>query len=496
MTESVSKPGIAVVKQDWGGRSAGAIAGLAVGVGNIGAVLANVDQIRRFLWSQFGLFGLENLYLISAILVVGALLIYFAIAAVIYYVVVRGRGRIAIAYWTLAVLMSPAIAYITFTEFGPSRTASIVDQQIALLEQTTWGQYAPLPHDEGAFRFSLGETSDSPQAWTSAQALAGILSRPGALSTEEAQKVRRTLDYFERVRTRDGWGYLDGDPVGVTEIAGWVVLAEALSLDQRFVDAIWGDDRDAAVTRTFNHLRYLAARQHEEGGWGPISRTADQRHVRTYSTVMAMLALVTAAQQPALADDPRWTYDSSISRGVRWFLLHTETSTDGATGWYPNPSVTRHAGDCLGLTAQTIYVLQLAQRRLPGPIADPAFATARRAFLDQALQGVDGMAAATQVGTRDFNSNCRPHDTDRYLPNASFRVETSTFLWYPWSLAAVSVMRDDSSLTGAERNMARTLELLLAQRIAAATDAAHHDQGLYVAAETLYAANVDRANRE
>ena len=485
----------AIRAQGWTGRVAGATAGVAVAVANLSAVLANVDQIRLFLWERLGLLGLENLHL-TAVMVVGALVVYFAVSAVIYFLLVRGRKRIAIAYWALVALMSPAIGYITFSELGPSRTPAMIDEQILRLNQTTRSQFSPLTQSTGAFRFSLAQTTENPQGWTSAQALAAVLSTPGDLSDRDARMARLTLAYLEQVRTPDGWGYQDGDPVGVTEIDAWAIISEAMSFNPRFAHKIWGENRAAGLSRVQHHLAMLAARQNVDGGWGPLGRSDNQSHARTYSTVMALMAFLQAAHQPDIANDERWAYDSVIARGVRWLLLHVQTSTDGAEGWYPNPSLPRQTGECLGLTAQAIYVLQLAQDSLGGPSGDPAFVEARHAFLTQALEGVPRVTGALSAADRDFHFNCRVHDTDIYLPGVpGFRLEPSTFLWFPWSLAAVSAMADDQSLTPAERNMTRTLELLLAQRMGEATDSAHDDQALYVVAETLYAAHVNVASR-
>lgn len=482
----------------WMARVSGAGVAFFVAAINFVAVIANIDTIRQFVWNRLGLFGSEDLYLISVLLAFGALVIYAFVSALAYYFFVRERPRLfKLGYWALVIAITPAIAYFTFSEFGPAPAAAKLDEQVAELQQITLDQWTAIPPDRGAFRFSLTLQTEAPQAWTSAQALAALLASPEPLSAQQADIARRTLNYLAAVRTADGWGFQDGNARGITEIAGWIVVAEVMSLDPHHAQRIWPEqrERDAAVAAVFDHLRYLVRRQHDDGGWGPIGKTANPAHERTYSSIMAMTALLEAQRLPLIADDRRWSYDAEIRRGVRWLLREFEPGSEGQAGWFPNPSLPRQTGECLGLTAQGLYVLELAQGAyITG--SDPDLQRVRAAFFDQALNGARGVAGAAGVADRDFHFNCRVHDTDIYLPNVpNFQLEPSTYLWYPWSLAAVGAMQSDPGLTEPERNMARTLSLMLAQRMEDATRSARGDQALYVVAETLYGANITLRSR-
>ena len=94
----------------------------------------------------------------------------------------------------------------------------------------------------------------------------------------------------------------------------------------------------------------------------------------------------------------------------------------------------------------------------------PAYAVARADFL-----------ASTDFAQRRIDDNNRIHDGDRYLRplkvvasvdagsqaascTCPFTVEGSTFLWYPWSLAAAKALTIDSSLAPAQRE--RALEIV------------------------------------
>jgi hypothetical protein len=79
-----------------------------------------------------------------------------------------------------------------------------------------------------------------------------------------------------------------------------------------------------------------------------------------------------------------------------------------------------------------------------------------------------------------MTDNNRMHDFDRYLQHASgtpgaaravacgcqFTVEASTFLWYPWSLAASRALANDQTLTADQRERARQVAATLGQRTA------------------------------
>jgi len=125
----------------------------------------------------------------------------------------------------------------------------------------------------------------------------------------------------------------------------------------------------------------------------------------------------------------------------------------------------------LGLEAQVLFVLRRAERDFAPYIhAQPNALTAKQDFLNRVKPD------------RSIADNNRMHDGDRYLQHASgaaaaaratacgcqFTVEASTFLWYPWSLAAARTLGSDQTLTADERERARQVAATLGQRAAEA----------------------------
>jgi hypothetical protein len=118
-----------------------------------------------------------------------------------------------------------------------------------------------------------------------------------------------------------------------------------------------------------------------------------------------------------------------------------------------------------------LFVLNRAERDFAPYIhAQPNALTAKQDFLNRVKPD------------RSISDNNRMHDGDRYLQHPSgtpaaaratacscqFTVEGSTFLWYPWSLAAARALASDQTLTADERERARQVAATLGQRAAEA----------------------------
>jgi hypothetical protein len=149
------------------------------------------------------------------------------------------------------------------------------------------------------------------------------------------------------------------------------------------------------------------------------------------------------------------TYDSQIHNGLVWLIsTYRETQVgEGAgarpLGWVPNPMRQIQNEPFLGLTSQVLFVLSRAETLLP--FADirsmQTYVRAKEAFL-----------ANPDFGLRSLDYNNRLHDGDRYIHKQTlktaavgcacqpFTIESSTFLWYPWALAATRALSAQESL--------------------------------------------------
>src|SRR5205814_6955104 len=117
-----------------------------------------------------------------------------------------------------------------------------------------------------------------PQVWTTAQVLKGILSSSAAIEAADAERIRNAFGYIDNQFVPDqGWGYFDGWQTGVTEVAGWVALAQIAALDHT-KPAIWPDEQMPAMRDNAERtLQLLAAsRMPRKAGGGRILVTRQQ----------------------------------------------------------------------------------------------------------------------------------------------------------------------------------------------------------------------------
>ena len=104
----------------------------------------------------------------------------------------------------------------------------------------------------------------------------------------------------------------------------------------------------------------------------------------------------------------------------------------------------------------------------------PVYKEAKREFLAD-----EGCWAA------DFFQNTSIRDADQWLEGTDFRIEGSTFLWCPWSLAALHALSTDSELSGEERERARRLRLEMIKKIRGCREDIG-SSGTWELAETLF----------
>jgi hypothetical protein len=468
----------------WFQRTAAWIAAIGLVLGQAITVLTRIDQIRAWLLDHLGFSWFNGVHTLTLwIIVACGVAAFLGGACLVYFFYIRPRHR----KWTLAYVVAvalgiPVSGYIALSAVPPANRQALIQQQATELAQIVRGQYDP---KSGGFRFALNQSSDAPQPWTTGQALVGLLAGGSAETPLPAAYLRKSFEYLNNTRGPDGWGYQSQMKPGVTEATGWVTLAEMLSSKANDPTPIWQPGEEPELQRRLvRDLDELTARQHADGGWGPFSRTENPQDERTYSSLVALMALEESAQLTLLPQAKRLDYESAVRRGVGWLYQRLQTGTNGSVGWWANPNLKIQSGDCLGLTAMAIEVIDVAdvQFAIAPP---PGFEDAARGFVKTARTG-DGA-----VTKRSLQANCQAGDTDIYLPSfPTLQMEPTTFLWFPWSLAASGVSEDDRTFPGAVRSESTALESDLLNRLPDAVKMARENESLYPAAETLYAVNV------
>ncbi|MDN3919456.1 hypothetical protein [Roseateles violae] len=346
-------------------------------------------------------------------------------------------------------------------------------------------------------RYNRLDRAVKPQVWSTAQGLWAMLPEGGAPPTAaDAKTMRAALTYIEgkRLPGDEGWAYMGQLDYGITEVNGWVVLAQVAALRPAVAGAIWGDQQAQARARLQRDVQLLIAQQLDSGAWSPLGdagmlgddaakkkelKEREAEHQRSYSSAIALWALVEAQRAGLLAPEQRDLALAKIRNGVGWLI---GTYQIALRSWVPNPKRSGNTERYAGLSAQVLYVLERA-RPYANALQTQHYLNARREF----LIGIEtaGAGDTQELAQRRIDANDRTHDSDVHLPGARVLLEGSSFLWYPWTLAACStraeMQLDEEDQALAERGCAR-----LGDRIKELLNFAETDPFTYAMAESLF----------
>jgi hypothetical protein len=352
--------------------------------------------------------------------------------------------------------------------------------------------------ENGGFSIMLWRGPSNPvQVFTTAQGLAAIVS---AMDWEKAEQkntdaIRAAFSYIDSARRNGdgGWGYFDTSQP-LSEIAAWVTVARAKALQH--ADLIWSAPADQE--RQLNWLQHdiekllMSAYVPSESAWSPfvlmsggpgsvdhcstlppaLLQLSVQPPTRTYSTLMALWALLEAHQLERMRLRIGHRYDDTIRNAIGWLLATYSTELKG---WVPNPHRPNQREDYLGLTGQVMDVLYIAsaQREFRNAVEQPRWIEARRDFLDKPIK------------QRLLGDNSHLSDMDGYIFPSPQPLEPMTFLWAPWSLAACANLSNDAELSAAERKIARDNMEAIAANYASYAFEKVESGGTYELAENL-----------
>jgi hypothetical protein len=457
--------------------------GLAiVALGYIATMLGKTFEVKRYLFESVGPDRLLSLHFamqfaVAALFIVG----YLLLAVWVYQRYFLQLGNLKRRLWAGAVtacgLLLAGCSIYTALPPAPDVLA-LLDKETSLWDRELLG----LNVEGGGIKGSRVDPAAESQVWSTAQSLTGILvNRSTGLTEADAKQVREHLEYIERVRLprEEGWGYFEELDWGVTEIAGWVVLAYLASTQSNTVNLVWGDDSEKAFQRLALYLKLLQTRQLTTGGWAPISQKDNPKFARTYSTTMALWALIEAKKHPEMGRRIGAAYDAAIAGGIRWLLARYDVQLNS---WVPNPERSRQTERVPGLTAQVLYVLERAKPEFDFLLqVNPSYERALQQFTRSI--GGDKTDSSVSLASRPAGSNDRMHDADNYLRPSKFMLEGSTFLWLPWSLALCSQL---SAKSAVDAETTRACKVLLG-RVNDLIRFAQHESFTYVMAESLFA---------
>ncbi|HLN98910.1 MAG TPA: adenylate/guanylate cyclase domain-containing protein [Pyrinomonadaceae bacterium] len=331
----------------------------------------------------------------------------------------------------------------------------------------------------GGVKMSPSAADETTQVWQTAQCLLGALATEKNLDSQ-VPKIKSAFSYLEglhRTTPVEGWNlYGNTSPYTITEVGSWVTLANIKSLDSK--TKIWNEtEREDVVKRVIRDLDETNRRQDATGGWRPI-RDESTEFSRTYPTVVALWSLIEARTSPSVSKQIGGRYDENIRRGINWLL---RTYKEGQ-GWVPNPNRAGQRDHFEGLTAQALYVLSRAQSLDPFSFIrnDNVYRTAIQDFLRN-----------KQIGDWSIEvNNSHLPDPDLRFVGTEFLAEGSTYLWFPWTLAELSQLANDKSLSESDRQAAAELRLNILNTNADKLENYVETANLmYVLGENLYCVN-------
>jgi hypothetical protein len=300
----------------------------------------------------------------------------------------------------------------------------------------------------GGIKESASAPDNTQQAWATSQCLVGVLSTDRDL-VQHIPRLKNAFAYLKATRRTapvDGWNlYGNESPYTLTEINAWVTLAHVHSLDGK--TRLWTDtERQDMLEQIDRDLAEIKLRQSDTGGFRPI-RDDQPIFTRTYPTVIALWALADAKKSPTLGPRIGTQYDEVVRKGITWLL----STYKPGQGWVPNPNRIGQTTKFHGLNAQTLLVLSRLEALAEFAFlkTDPTYRTAKMEFLQNKQFG---------EWNADENNSSVP-DPDVRFPGTEFTAEGSTFLWFPWTLAELTQLASDQTLSADDRAAAAQLRL-------------------------------------
>lgn len=475
-------------------RIIGAVA--AIILTNIAKYLLSLDRVSSWFFNLFGVSPSTYFYnnlrtFVMAILLVGyAVAFYFLYKKFIASMTSKRRAVFGVA--TVVVIGG----LFTWNMYAlPLRPAATV-----LIPTKEWSRrIAESQAPNGGIRVKAIDASFPTQVWTTAQALTAMLADQKDLDEKKIPVIKKAFDYIEKARHPapskpgdydEGWGLYEGHRKSITEIAGWVTVANINSLESK--KEIWdGNQRHAIRERVKRDLALIVGRQSVDGGWRPINDDAP-KFTRTYSTAIALWSLSEARRSDFVREAIGNNYDTHISDGINWLLKNYQTITrDGKEenlGWVPNPNRGGQREPFNGMTAQVLFILSRIEDQ-PGFERlnnDPNLLKYKRAFI-----------AKQDLAKGFVCSNDRIHDFDLSFtsdkgPAVDFVLEGSTLLWFPWSYAALTALSKDSALSDQEKAQASALRTEILDSKVDDLNKFVDEEFMYVLAENLYCLSVSQ----
>src|SRR5208337_2566173 len=439
---------------------------LATLLGTVGTINEQVQKVQK----QLNLGAAPYLlYLVLAIIAGGYLLSFTSLYVWIRHKTASIRPRRAVAVALVVFAGGITAAAVNVWVLPTDKMRPVLLGRISMWREKT----VSARHSNGGFTVMVEPgPSNPPQVLTSAQAITALQASVNWAnpSENELDAIRGRLKYIDSRRspTEGCWSYFDNSQP-LTEVCAWVIIARTRALEHG--DKVWPDpqERSSQLALLDGDLESMSSHYDPQmSGWSPfriLSREEAAAHngsgqclaispelatiatlppARTYSSVMAVWALLEAHRVPQVRDHLNGRYDQVLRESIGGLLLSYQEKGD-IHSWVPNPHRANQREEYLGLTAQTITVLYLAaQSDFKSAVDQPVWKQIRHDFL------------AKDVDHHLIGDNSHLSDVDGYIFPYPHPLEPITFLWSPWTVLAYKELAQDPELQSQERETAKT----------------------------------------
>jgi hypothetical protein len=241
------------------------------------------------------------------------------------------------------------------------------------------------------------------------------------------------------------WGHTQ---IPIAELTAWAILAEVASMKEGMSDDIWADkEPDKMCQKIMRDLdSNIKLQDDTSGGWKPVLEAKDSE-VRTYSTAMSVWSELDAMSTPRVRTYIGKRYLQSIEKGLFWLK---NAYMQQASGWVPKPSRPGQTTQFLGLTSQIVCIIELAQSQ-----PEFKFVASWQPFREAKQRLITSLSSVTRFS---MIKEDQISSLDQAVPQI-LELEGSTFLVYPWALAACHMLKEDASVSESDRKAASLEEI-------------------------------------
>lgn len=319
------------------------------------------------------------------------------------------------------------------------------------------------------------------ETWASSQALAALLRQPDLAATEARDLVRGLAPCFAEdtyivVDERAfGWIAHHGNDFTIVEPAMWTTIALALAFQQP--DAI--PAADTARYSAWLAKAQVATRIHrplDTGGWNIYPQQHDAALHSTYSSVLALMALLETRSADMPWEGSVTLRDELIHKTAAW-LQAQYTDEDELPGW--RSSVDQALPISLGLTLQVHAALLRAEAQAHIEIAPRIVQGLVRLY-----ESLDDVSLDQPVNAGEYAVVFTNHEGKE-----TNRSEAINFLWHPWAIELGTWLRqrqDRLDAPRAERVRARRVLAHLVLDLGRRATSEAVKGYTFIASETLF----------